>query len=137
MGTLEIAKDLLGSIPLTAIAKEKADLLKAQIETMEGRLKLADDRVRFAEEKSARIEAENASLRAEVNELREIVAASALTDEYEMRGKFAYKKGESTPRCPDCKTTLNEVGAKYSCRKCGWEYRDDSIQIGYLPDWRG
>ena len=121
---MEIAKELLATIPLSAIAKEKAELLKVQIETMEGRLKFMEDRVKFTEEKSAKLEAENNTLKKENASLQEQIAYSSLTEEFEVRGRIAYRKGDGIPLCPDCKTTLNQIGSKYNCRKCGWEFKD-------------
>ncbi len=122
MSALDIAKDLLASIPLTAIAQQKAELLKTQIETMESRMKLMEDRVKFAEEKSSRLEAENASLRSEASALREQVAMAGLTEEYEHRPPFVFKKGDPTPRCPSCKGIVSQNGNFYKCTGCPWSH---------------
>jgi hypothetical protein len=133
MSALETAKELLVALPVGAIGRERMLLLRDQIETMEGRLKLADDRVKHAEEKSARLEGEMAFHRAELVALREQVALAGLTEEYEQRGPFVYKRGDSNPRCPNCKSMLSVTGSKSKCTSCPWHHEEHhTISVGTI-----
>lgn len=110
---LKMVVELIGSLPLNKIEKEKGELLKQQI-------KLLEDRCKSEEEKFNRLEAENVAMRQQIESLLQKVALLESDDAFEFRGPLFYKKGEQRPRCPHCKRFLSNYGSRYECSACKW-----------------